>query len=191
MATAAIRPFGFPGPALSRFGRKGRRYDPLMVSLLDWQLDIYSRLDTGLPNTPVFLEGIPENTSVVKDPSGFYKPTLVVWFGQAFDLSGFGGRISVADFCGAGNGEDRGITKQAGFIVEAIAPSGLSLLQLSQAARDLLVGYPPMDQGELSEAGSGTVRDPYPVGIGDTMRFYLAIGYRGTVNVGRSSSGGS
>ncbi|MCP9209719.1 hypothetical protein [Streptomyces cucumeris] len=158
--------------------------------MLDWQLDIYRRLDTGLPNTPVFLEGVPESTQIVKDPSGFYKPSLIVWFGQAFDLSGFGGRISVADLCGM-SGEDTESTKQAGFIVESVAPSGLSLLQLAQAVRDLLVGYTPADQGELSEAGSGTVRDPYPVGVGDTLRFYLAIGYKGTVNVGKYSETGS
>jgi hypothetical protein len=161
-----------------------------MVSMLDWQLDIYERLDTGLPNTPVYLEGLPENTQVVKDPSAFYKPTLILWFGQAFDLAGFGGRISVADLCGL-SGEDKGVTKQAAFIVEAVAPSGLSLLQLSQAARDLLVGYSPVEQGELSEAGSGTVRDPYPVGVGDTLRFYLAIGYRGTLNASQHSGAGS
>lgn len=161
-----------------------------MVSLLDWQLDIYSRIDNGLPNTPVFLEGVPENTSIVKDPSGFYKPSLILWFGQAFDISGFGGRISVSDLCGM-SGEETASTKQAAFIVEAVAPSGLSLLQLSQAVRDLLVGYTPLEQGELSEAGSGTVRDPYPVGVGDTLRFYLAIGYRGVVNVGRFTGDGS
>lgn len=161
-----------------------------MVSLLDWQLDIYHRVDTGLPNTPVFLEGIGESNDIVKDPSGFYKPTLILWFGQAFDLSGFGGRLTVADLCGI-SGETTESTKQAGFIVEAVAPSGLSLLQLSQAARDLIVGYAPLDQGEISEAGSGTVRDPFPVGIGDTLRFYLAIGYRGVVNVGKHSGVGS
>lgn len=161
-----------------------------MVSLLEWQLDIYDRVDTGLPNTPVHLEGIPENTSVVKDPSGFYKPTLIMWFGQTFDLSGFGGRISVADLCGS-SGEASQPTKQAAFIVEAVAPSGLSLLQLSQAVRDRLTGYAPLGQGELAEAGSGTVRDPYPVGIGDTLRFYLAIGYKGTLNAGRHGGSGS
>lgn len=161
-----------------------------MVSLLDWQLDIYARLDTGLPNTPVFLEGVPENTDVVKDPSGFYKPSLILWFGQAFDISGFGGRISVADLCGI-SGEDKGVTKQVGFMVVSVAPSGLSLLQLTQASRDLLVGYTPMDQGEVSEAGSGTVRDPYPVGIGDTLRFYNATGYRGVVNAGAHTGSGS
>lgn len=161
-----------------------------MVSLLDWQLDLYNRVDGGLPNTPVFLEGIGESNDIVKDPSGFYKPTIIMWFGQAFDLSGFGGRLTVADLCGI-SGEVSASTKQAGFIVEAVAPSGLSLLQLSQAVRDLLVGYTPLDQGEISEAGSGTVRDPYPVGIGDTLRFYLAIGYRGVVNVGKHSDVGS
>lgn len=160
-----------------------------MVSLLEWQLDIHHRIETGLPNTPVFLEGVAENTDVTKDPSGFYKPSLILWFGQAYDLSGFGGRISVADLCGR-SGES-GSTKQAAFIVESIAPSGLALLQLSQAVRDLLMGYAPLDQGELSEAGSGTVRDPYPVGVGDTLRFYLAIGYQGVVNVGKYGGAGS
>lgn len=159
-----------------------------MVSLLEWQLDIYRRLDTGLPNTPVFLEGVPENTDIVKDPSGFYKPSLILWFGQAFDLSGFGGRISVADLCGSSDGD---ATKRAAFIVESVAPSGLSLLQLAQAARDLLIGYAPLGQGEISEAGSGTVRDPYPVGIGDTLRFYLAVGYQGVINTTRYSETGS
>jgi hypothetical protein len=160
-----------------------------MASLLDWQLDIFHRLDTGLPNTPVYLEGVPENTEIVKDPSAFYKPSLILWFGQAFDVSGFGGRISISDLCGSG--ADGGVTKQAAFIVESVAPSGLSLLQLAQAARDLLHGYRPAGQGELSEAGSGTVRDPYPVGIGDTLRFYLAIGYRGLINVGPHTEPGS
>lgn len=160
-----------------------------MVSLLDWQLDIYERLDNGLPNTPVFLEGVPENSDIVKDPSGFYKPTLILWFGQAFDISGFGGRISVADLCGME--ADGGSTKQAAFIVESVAPSGLSLLQLAQAARDILVGYRPLGEGELSEAGSGTVRDPYPVGVGDTLRFYLAVGYRGVLSTTRQPAEGS
>lgn len=160
-----------------------------MVSLLDWQLDIYDRINEGMPNTPVFLEGIGENNDIIKDPSGFYKPTFVLWFGQAFDLSGFGGRITVADMCGASS--PGGSTKKAGFIVEAIAPSGRALLQLAQCARDLLVGYSPLDQGEIAEAGSGTVRDPYPVGIGDTMRFYLAIGYQGIVNVTQHPADGS
>lgn len=160
-----------------------------MVSLLDWQLDIHQRLDTGLPNTPVFLEGVPENTDIVKDPTAFYKPSLILWFGQAVDLSGFGGRLSVVDLCGANGAGDP--TKSVAFIVESVAPSGLSLLQLAQAVRDLLTGYAPVGQGELSEAGSGTVRDPYPVGIGDTLRFYLAIGYIGIVNVGAHSGDGS
>lgn len=161
-----------------------------MVSLLEWQLAIYSRLNEGLPNTPVFLEGVPESTEVVKDPSGFYKPTLILWFGQAFDLSGFGGRTSVADLCGMG-GSGTDSTKKTGFIVESIAPSGLSLLQLAQAVRDLIVGHAPLGQGEISEAGTGTVRDPYPVGVGDTLRFYLAVGYQGVVNVGSYSEDGS
>lgn len=159
-----------------------------MASLLDWQLDIYRRVDEGLPNTPVYLEGIPESQDREPDPSGFYKPTVILWFGQAVDPAGFGGRLSVADLCGTGGD---GVTKQAAFLAEAVAPTGLSLLQLTQAVRDLLSGYAPAGQGELSEAGSGTVRDPYPVGVGDTLRFYLAIGFRGMVNAGPHSEVGS
>lgn len=160
-----------------------------MVSLLDWQLDIYRRLDTGLPNTPVFVEGIGESNEIVKDPSGFYKPTVIIWFGQAFDMASYGGRNRTANLCGLSGGSEG--TKQAGLIVESVAPSGIALLQLAQAVRDLLTGYAPLGQGELSEVGTGTVRDPYPLGIGDTLRFYLAVGYRGTVNVSRHSEIGS
>jgi hypothetical protein len=160
-----------------------------MVSVLDWQLDIYRRIDTGLPNTPVHLEGLGESTDITPDPSGFYKPSVILWFGQAFDLSGFGGRLTVTDLCGLGGSGET--TKQAAFITQLVAPSGLSLLQLGQAVRDLVEGYAPLGQGELSEAGSGTVRDPYPVGIGDTLRFYLAIGYKGTLNTSPYSEVGS
>lgn len=155
-----------------------------MVSLLDWQLDIHRRVDNGLPNTPVFLEGVGESNEITPDPTGLYKPTVILWFGQAIEMAGFGGRLSVADLCGASK-DDSNTTKHATLLVQQVAPSGLALLQLSQAVRDLLVGYAPAGQGELTEVGTGTVRDPYPVGVGDTMRFYLAVGYRGTVNVGR------
>lgn len=158
-----------------------------MTSLLDWQLDIFNRLKTGLPNTPVFAEGVPENEPIVKDPSGFYKPTLIIWFGQAVDPANFGGRLSVADMCGR---DGDSVTKAATFVVQVAAPTGLAILHLGQAVRDLLQGYAPAGQGELSEAGSGTVRDPYPLGVGDTLRFYLAIGFRGMVSVGKHTDTG-
>lgn len=152
-----------------------------MVSLLDWQLDIYERVRGGLPNTPIYLEGIPEASRVEREPTGFYRPTVILWFGQAVDPAGFGGRLSIVDLCGRAGDN---VTKQATFLAQAVAPTGLALLELAQAVRDLLAGYAPAGMGQLSEAGTGTVRDPFPLGIGDTLRFYVAIGFRGTVTVG-------
>ncbi|MDR6498130.1 hypothetical protein J2785_001273 [Burkholderia ambifaria] len=42
-----------------------------MASLLDWQLDIWRRLDLGLPNTPVYLEGVSETRKSGKIPALF------------------------------------------------------------------------------------------------------------------------
>jgi hypothetical protein len=156
-----------------------------MPTLLDWQLDVKRRLEEGLPNTPVYLEGITENVDVVKDPSAFFKPSLILWFGQAYDMATYGGSNGMTDLCGTGGDS---VVKQASFLVQNVAPSGLSALQLAQAVRDLLTGYQPVGLGELTEAGSGTVRDPYLVGIGDTRRFYLSVGWTGVIAVGRTST---
>lgn len=102
-----------------------------MVSFFDWQFDIYERLDMGFFNMLVFLEGVLENMDIVKDFLGFYKLSLILWFGQVFDFFGFGGCILVFDFCGI-FGEDKGVMKQVGFIVEFVVFFGLFLFQFLQ-----------------------------------------------------------
>lgn len=142
-----------------------------------WQMAIYERLVENLPNTRVFLEGVPENSKVPHDPTGLIKPFVVVWFGQLT-------RTAVSDddvvpgLCDEpGRADDEG--KQGNLAVETVAPSGLSLLQLEDAARVILTGFSPAGQGALTEDGSAAVRDPLPIGIGDQIRFYKALFFKG------------
>jgi hypothetical protein len=148
------------------------------VTVLDWQMDIYDRLRTGLPNTPVHLEGISENDEHPRDPTGLIKPFLIIWYGQLTDITSFTG--TVGDLCGT---EDSGgnLIKQGNFLVETVAPTGLALLQLENLVRALLTGFRPAGEGELSETGQTTIRDPLPTGIGDTLRFYKPLFFQGVV----------
>lgn len=149
------------------------------MTVLDWQMDIFDRLRTGLPNTPVHLEGISESMPLPKDPTGLIKPFVLLWFGQLSEVVDFSGTIG--DLCGTG--DDGGIVKQGNLLVQTVAPSGLALLQLENLVRGLLTGYQPAGEGELSEGGQTTVRDPLPTGIGDTLRFYKTMFFQGIVTV--------
>jgi hypothetical protein len=145
------------------------------MTILQWQMDVYNRLRDGLPNTKVFLEGVPENSSVPMDPVGLAKPMIIIWFGQ---ISRSEAGAAGADLCGVEGGTTVGLMNVA---VEAVAPSGLSLLQVEQAVRNLLTGFSPNSQGQLYEGGAATIRDPLPVGIGDGLRFYKPLFFTGQV----------
>ncbi|MBD3004512.1 hypothetical protein [Streptomyces sp. 5-10] len=145
-------------------------------------MDIYDRLRNGLPHTRVFLEGVPENSRLPKDPTGLIKPLIVIWYGQLTDYESRM-QTTVTGLCDE-DGEDASAQKVASVLVEAIAPSGLSLLQLENLVRGLLTGFKPDDQGPLSETGSTTIRDPTAVGIGDTIRFYKPIVFSGKIQAG-------
>lgn len=147
-----------------------------MPSMLDWQQDIYGRLREALPGTKVYLEGIPENSTADRDPTGLVKPFLILWFGQ---LTTLGDRNE--DLCGPSITAN---ARSAGFLIQMVAPSGLALLQMENMVRGLLTGFSPADQGPLMEGGSTNVRDPFPVGIGDTLRFYKPLFFSGTVTLG-------
>lgn len=149
------------------------------MSVLEWQMDIYHKLRDGLPNTRVFLEGVPESSMTALDPTGLIKPLVIIWFGQLTDVTTFSG--SVSGLCGTEGGE--GLVKQGNFLVESVAPTGLSLLQLEAVVRSLLTGFRPAGEGELSEGGQATVRDPMPLGIGDTLRFYKPLFFNGVLTV--------
>lgn len=145
--------------------------------VMAWQLAIYERLKENLTVTKVFLEGVPENSKVPRDPTGLIKPFVIVWFGQ-LTKSSTTEEDTVGGLCdepGAGEGEGQ----QGNFAVETVAPSGLSLLQLEDASRVLLTGFSPAGQGPLVEDGSTAVRDPLPIGIGDQIRFYKLLSFRG------------
>jgi len=137
---------------------------------------IYNRLRDNLPNTKVFLEGVPENSAVPSDPTGLIKPFVIVWFGQ-LTTSTDPTVTGPAGLCDEGTGDIVG--KQGNMAVEVVAPSGLSLLQLEDAVRGLMTGFTPAGQGPLTEDGSTAIRDMLPVGIGDQLRFYKAVFYRG------------
>lgn len=147
-----------------------------MTAVLTWQMDIYHRIRGNLPNTRVFLEGVPENSVVPSDPTGLIKPFVIVWFGQ-LTTSTDPTVTGPAGLCDEGSGDIVG--KQGNMAVEVVAPSGLSLIQLEDAIRQLLQGYAPAGQGALTEDGSTAIRDMLPVGIGDQLRFYKAVFYRG------------
>lgn len=147
-----------------------------MPSMLDWQDAIHDRLALSLPGTKVYLEGIPENSEQPRDPTGLIKPFLIIWFGQLTTLGD-----ATTDLCGpSGTGDAR----SAGFLMQIVAPSGRALLQLENMVRGLLTGFVPAGQGPLMEGGSTNVRDPFPVGIGDTLRFYKPLFFSGTVTLG-------
>lgn len=148
------------------------------MTVLDWQMDIYERLRLGLPHTPVHLEGVPESSAHPRDPTGLVKPFLIIWFGQLTDVTNFSG--TVGDLCGTETSGGN-IIKQGNFLVETVAPTGLSLLQLENMVRALLTGFRPDGEGELVEGGQTTIRDPYPAGIGDTLRFYKPLFFQGVV----------
>ncbi|MFB7858782.1 hypothetical protein [Rhodococcus qingshengii] len=147
------------------------------MTILDWQMAIYRRLEDGLPHTPVHLEGVAESTSHPKSPTGMIKPFLIIWFGQLTNVTTSGRQVR--DLCG--QEDSGGSIKQGNFLVETVAPTGLALLQLENYVRGLLTGYRPDNQGELNEAGLTTIRDPLPSGIGDTLRFYKPIFFNGIV----------
>ncbi|MER6605789.1 hypothetical protein ABT282_07700 [Streptomyces sp. NPDC000927] len=150
-----------------------------MSTVYNWQMDIYDRLRNGLPHTRVFLEGVPENSRLPKDPTGLLKPLLILWYGTLTDYRTDRG-VAVTGLCDEGD-EGASVEKVASVLIQVVAPSGLALLQLENVVRGLLTGFHPDGQGALSEAGSSTIRDPLPVGIGDTLRFYKPITFSGKV----------
>jgi hypothetical protein len=144
-------------------------------SIFDWQMAIFERLQEAAPNNKVFLEGVPENSDIPLDPTGFVKPFSILWFGQLTDiLTG----TQNSDLCGFGAGMS---ARTATFGLEVVAPNGLALLQYEDRLRSFLTGFQPMGQGELAEGGVTAVRDPLPTGIGVGLRFYKLIFFSGVV----------
>lgn len=147
------------------------------MSVLQWQMDVYNRLRKSLPNTRVFLEGVPENSRVPPDHTGLIKPMVIIWFGQITQEDDF--KNGSGDLCGIEVGGDSpGVMSLA---IEVVAPSGLALIQLSAHIRKLLTGYQPDGKGQLIEGGVATIRDPLPVGIGAGLRFYVPMFFSGRI----------
>lgn len=149
------------------------------MSVLDWQMDVYNRLRDGLPRTRVLLEGVGENTPVPKDPTGLIKPMVIVWFGQITSADSTSTGAGGGDLCGIDEGGDS--PGEMNMAVEAVTPSGLSLIQLEQGIRKLLTGFQPDGKGQLREGGVATIRDSLPTGLGVDLRFYKAIFFSGRI----------
>jgi hypothetical protein len=147
----------------------------LTKSIINWQTAIFEHIQEAVPNNKVFLEGVPENSDIPLDPTGFVKPFAILWFGQLTDiLTG----TQSGDLCGFGSGMS---ARTATFALEVVAPNGLSLLQFEDRIRSALTGFQPAGQGELAEGGVTAVRDPLPTGVGVGLRFYKAIFFSGVV----------
>lgn len=149
------------------------------MSVLEWQKDVYRRLQRGLPKTRVFLEGVPENSPVPADHTGLVRPMVIVWFGQITQVENAGlGRG--ADLCGVTEGGNSpGLMNMA---VNLVAPSGLALIELEDAVRRLLTGFCPAGKGQLVEGGVATIRDPLPVGVGADLRIYKPLFFSGRID---------
>jgi len=62
------------------------------------------------------------------------------------------------------------------------------MLQLEDMCRVLLTGFTPAGQGPVNEDGSASVRDPLPIGIGDQIRYYKTLFFRGDFDTTVSDS---
>jgi hypothetical protein len=149
----------------------------MTTGVSDWQMAIYTRVQESVPNNKVFLEGVPESTEVPMDPTGMVKPFAILWFGQMYDFAGTAG---AADLCGNGGTNS---VRTAAFAIQAVAPTGLSLLQFEDAIRGGLFGFKPAGHGEVNEGGATTIRDPLPTGLGVGLRFYKTVFYSGMVGM--------
>lgn len=147
-----------------------------MASMLDWQDAISDRLAKALPGTKIYLEGVTESQTHDKDPTGLIKPFVILWFGQLTHIND-----RAQDLCGPSGVSD---ARAVSFVTQIVAPTGRSLLQLENYVRGLLMGWAPYGQGPLDEGGSNLIREPFPLGIGDTLRFYKALFWTGSVTLG-------
>lgn len=142
------------------------------MQLFPWMEAIHDRLTDNLPNTSIFFEGVPENTELPRLSNGMVRPFASLWFGQSGP-----GPFGTRSMTGV-----RQASRRAVFLVQIVAPTGRALLQLEDGIRDLLVGFRPNDEGELSESSPPTIRDPLPEGTTVDLRFYKPLAFSGLVN---------
>jgi len=138
-------------------------------SLQEWQDQIVVRLKT-IPGTGVYDGGVPDYVDLPRQ-DGLLKPYLVVWWGGKLP-AGFG----YAGICGV-----RGHSKRVPFIVQCVGPTGAIARSVANRVRDLLEGYEPAGQGELSEDGNPNPRTPIdPSGV--PVRYAIPLSFSGIVD---------
>lgn len=142
------------------------------MQIMPWIDAIEARLVNGLPNTPIFLEGVPENDPIPRMDNGMIQPFVLLWLGQTV-----GGPLGSDSLMGVRTSVRRGL-----FLCQLVAPTGRSLLLLEDGVRALLQGFQPNGEGELSEDSAPSIRDPLPEGTGVDTRFYKPLAFSGLVN---------
>lgn len=145
-----------------------------------WKKSILDRLafgdvdrDTpGFGEKSVYREGLADEDQLPRFENGIVKPYVSVWFGQ---------RV-------AGNMGFQGITgvrqnaHMMYFMAVVNATDGYMVDQAVDLTSDLLLGFRPMGQGELSEDGMKTIRRPADMS-GVRSRFSVSVGYSGAVDI--------
>ena len=147
-------------------------------SMGDWKQAVIDRLSMGGDGTPgfgvesVYREGLADEDQLPRFDNGIIKPYVSVWFGQRVSgNSGFQGITGV-----------RGNAHRMHMMVVVNATDGHMVDKAVDLASDLLLGYRPTEQGELTEDGMQTIRRPSDMS-GVRSRFSVPVGYSGTVDI--------
>lgn len=143
-----------------------------------WKQAVVDRLSLGGLDSPgfgvgsVYREGPADEDQIPRFENGIIKPYVSVWFGQRVTgNSGFQGITGV-----------RNSAHRMHLLVVVNASTGEMVDQAVDLASDLLWGFRPAGQGELTEDGMQTIRRPTDMS-GVRARFSVPVGYSGTVDI--------
>lgn len=143
------------------------------MRLMPWQDSIFDRLRTELGTHVEVLDGgYNEPDATPKLTNGMIAPYVVVWF--AGSISPGPGHSGI---CGIRN------DARLGFLhIECVATTHTMARQLGDEVRDALVGFQPVDGGQLGEDGAPTIRNPISTVTGVDVRYSYPLAFTGTVN---------
>jgi len=147
-------------------------------SLGQWKRAVIDRLAEGGEGAPgfgvesVYREGLADEDQLPRFENGIIKPYVSVWFGQRVSgNAGFQGITGVRDNA-----------HRMHMMVVVNATDGHMVDTAVDLVSDLLLGFRPASQGELSEDGMQTIRRPSDMS-GVRSRFSVPVGYSGTVDI--------
>ena len=143
------------------------------MRLLPWQDAIFTQLRTQLgDHIPVEDGGYDEGEDVGTLPNGMIAPYVLVWFGGS--ISALAGTRGIAGI--------RRDTRQGILHIECVATTHTMARQLGDEVRDALVGFTPVNGGELAEDGAPTIRNPISTTTGVDVRYSYPLAFTGLVN---------